>query len=373
MYLRSIYLFFVFFLLIRLQTQAENNITEPAKDSVKTCANKHRISIEPKIHYGFIMAHSPPILYLAQRHLAMYEFTVNFPTIGCKGWHRDYCNSLWGVSYLYSDLGNKKNLGGVHVLLGHFSFPLLQNKSTLFTFRLGTGAAWVEKPFNRVENFKNVAIGSHLNISMSGIFELRKKINERLGFTTGFGINHYSNGSAKVPNLGINVLSVTAGLTYRFVEVKNCKADSVKPFSRKWRMNIITDGGFRQTIPAGGRTYPAAVAMINISKQFSTKGKFGFGAEYQYSAALSKQVKGATDIASLSRIGINACYEQMIDRLAIVMIAGVYAYSKAKEDGPVYDRLGLRYYYKEHWIFNLSLKTHFANADFIDYGIGYQF
>ena len=63
----------------------------------------------------------------------------------------------------------------------------------------------------------------------------------------------------------------------------------------------------------------------------------------------------------------------MIDRLAVVMVLGTYAYSKAKEDGPIYDRIGLRYYCKNNLIVNFSLKTHFANADFLDFGIGYQF
>jgi hypothetical protein len=42
-------------------------------------------------------------------------------------------------------------------------------------------------------------------------------------------------------------------------------------------------------------------------------------------------------------------------------------------DDMFYHRLGLRYQFKEHLLLNLVLKSHWARADYIEYGIGYVF
>jgi hypothetical protein len=59
--------------------------------------------------------------------------------------------------------------------------------------------------------------------------------------------------------------------------------------------------------------------------------------------------------------------------LSFLFQAGVYPYTRYKDDGIIYSRLGLRYLFGKHILANITLKTHFAKADNIEFGLGYTF
>ena len=52
---------------------------------------------------------------------------------------------------------------------------------------------------------------------------------------------------------------------------------------------------------------------------------------------------------------------------------GYYAFQKAKPDGYVVSRIGVRYYSKSGVVAHFGLRTHFAVAYNFEYGLGYRF
>jgi hypothetical protein len=73
------------------------------------------------------------------------------------------------------------------------------------------------------------------------------------------------------------------------------------------------------------------------------------------------------------QIGAYAAYLVPLDRFHFVFGMGAYIRDKYSPEDPVYHRIGARYYLKNGIIFNLTLKSHFARADYLEYGIGYTF
>ena len=53
------------------------------------------------------------------------------------------------------------------------------------------------------------------------------------------------------------------------------------------------------------------------------------------------------------------------------MNIGHYLYSRYTDLSLIYTRLGLIYRINSHLLANVSLKSHMAKADFIEWGIGY--
>jgi hypothetical protein len=49
---------------------------------------------------------------------------------------------------------------------------------------------------------------------------------------------------------------------------------------------------------------------------------------------------------------------------------GYYLYNRYKDDGNIYSRLCLRYHFSDRYFAVLNLKSHFAKADYWEYGIG---
>jgi len=58
-------------------------------------------------------------------------------------------------------------------------------------------------------------------------------------------------------------------------------------------------------------------------------------------------------------------------QLAAFVQQGVYLYSLENLEGKLYQRIGIRRIMNEHLQFTASLKTHFAQADHLEFGILY--
>lgn len=336
-----------------------------------------QIAISAKVHRGFIFSHTPYISGLVQSHFNIYELTFSkFPN-NKKHWHHQYPMAYWGVSYVTSNLGYPKVLGNVHALLPHFNFPIIRRKKYLLKFQLGTGVGYFTKTFNRTTNYKNLAIGSHVAINMRGMFESKFTLSPHWQIVSSVGINHFSNAAFKTPNYGLNILSAMAGINYTFNKSKDTtnfanKNTTADGLANKWYTTSIASIARKQTSPAGGKNYYVGALQLSVCKQFTHKYRLGAGLEYNYNTALQREVH-ATDFASLSRIMIGVHNEFLIHRLSIVSVTGVNLYSKATSDGFIMNRLGLRYYFKNKLIANVSLKTYLGQADFFDVGVGYTF
>jgi hypothetical protein len=52
---------------------------------------------------------------------------------------------------------------------------------------------------------------------------------------------------------------------------------------------------------------------------------------------------------------------------------GYYIHDKFDADDELYHRLGMRYTFDNGLLLNFVLKTHWAKADYIEFGVGYNF
>jgi hypothetical protein len=71
------------------------------------------------------------------------------------------------------------------------------------------------------------------------------------------------------------------------------------------------------------------------------------------------------------RPGIHIGHQLEFSKLTVATQIGYYIYAKDKSDGPIYSRFALRYKLNSKLLLNLALKTHYAKADFIEWGVGY--
>ncbi len=166
-------------------------------------------------------------------HFPMFEISLQRATYGHNQWEAVYRYPLIGVSYLYTDLGNSSALGAAHAVFPFINFPLNSNLDNSLNLKLGLGLAYLTNKFDPTENFQNFAIGSHLNAAVSIYFDFRKKINRRSNLILSAGLTHFSNGSMKTPNFGLNILSLSAGYSFFLKKspiptlVENCCQNSI--------------------------------------------------------------------------------------------------------------------------------------------------
>lgn len=333
-------------------------------------------SIVARVHYGFLLAHRPRVEHLV-RHTSGFEISLSNQTTGKKLWQQYYQYPQTGFSYIFLDFDNPDVLGTAHGLMAFINFPFVRTNHFQFSMRMASGLGYLTKRFDRVENHKNDVIGSHLNAAIQFNFETRYKLSENLFLNFNIGMTHFSNGAFRTPNLGINNPSVNGGFTYQLHPIKEFVKTEHHAPDKSLQVDVLYATGVKENYPPAGKKFFAHTLSSTVMKAVGHKVRLGFGVDVFYDLSLIKEFKLADSTfnndAKIIRSGIHFDHELMVEKFAIIFQMGVYWLDHFKQDGAIYHRIGFKYLINQHLFANLTLKTHWAKADFVECGVGWKF
>lgn len=345
------------------------------------CANNYDTTyrkpvwLSMKYSYGFILPHHKSMERFTRNHVSLYEISAclnsEFSDRG-SGFHLKS-----GASYLFSSLSETRILGDVHAFVPWLEQTYYKNSFSL-SLRLGLGLGWVTNPFSLENNFQNTAIGSHLNAAILINSGLNYKPDDRWVWSTGLSFIHFSNGSTKQPNYGINLPMVYAGVSYNLVKERGnrrmVKNDSIV---NHFFIGFQVVGGKKQIFPVNGPDYftmlAAPYAGYRLTSGFSTM--MAFDVSYSDSDINFLKWKGVY-VSSKSEViksGLSVGFCQSYGPLGLSFRFGYYLHQLEDSDGPFYDILSLSYKVVRGLDARILLKTHFARADFVGGGLSYTF
>lgn len=329
-------------------------------------------------HFGFISPHNVLVNEIIKGHAQITELSFYQQTDGEKQWQRYFNYPKLGISAVYINSGNPISLGNIYGIFPYVDFPLNHWKIT-WNLKFGYGLGYIEKPFDRKTNYKNLAIGSHLNALIFMNSHWNVPVTEKITGSVGISLTHFSNGSLKRPNLGINIFSVNAGVSYYFGnQMVRQQTDEPTDEKREKKLShsILGTVGVKEVDPIGGNKYMVYNTSYNLLKVVSNKSSIGVGVDLSYNTSLEPLVLRIQkeDRGKLSNFnaGISGIYSMDLGKISLMFQTGGYVYRVYKQDNVVYTKIGTRYRFTDKLFFNLSLKTHFFVADFIEYGIGYR-
>lgn len=342
-----------------------------AQDSI---AYSHSLVVA--FHHGFLIAHRPMVQPLQKNKTNAIELMLEQQTTGNKEWHHIYGFPKIGVSAAVWELGNPEKLGKSVTLMPYVSFPIVRKRWMDIDFKFGWGLGYIEKKFDVEYNYKNVAIGTHLNSSLIAQPQLRFYPGNRVALTAGFALTHYSNGSTATPNLGLNFASATAALSWRFRDPAAIPKKQLSAFIRSRRVTIFASASSKQIYPVNGPAYFAASLSAGHAWQISYKSAFSVGADLFYDHSLYYKIRDQNlplnSSLEVFRGGFHGGYELTLSDLTLLLNMGVYLYSKIN-DGTFYHRIGLRYQINKNIFVCSNIKAHWGKADFIEWGLGWRF
>jgi hypothetical protein len=369
---------FVFFVLLLFQ------VTAKGQSQFEHRLFSPNLVIEAKVHYGFLYAQHTE-LELFNAHFPAFELVIEQMTWGKLQWERTYGYPLIGISMFYSAFGNNPSLGKVFALMPFINFPLYRHQNFTLGFRLAVGLGYVTKPFDRLTNFKNLAIGSNLNAAANLMFEARYRLNYWLTLTTGVCLQHLSNGSLKLPNYGLNAPLVNLGVALRPFRENNTIDDRfiapTEPFEAVVRhsveFNVGALLGYKNMQAVYGENYLVWHLFENTFIRVSPKSKFGLGLDVSYDPSQVKTLEmNGTPVSnklSVVRPGINGAYQMVMSRVGFIFNLGCYLAGKEKSNGPLYEKLAVQYNFSKDFFATVMLKVHWGRADYIGWGLGYKF
>lgn len=346
--------------------------------------SSYNFQLEGNVHYGFF----------AQHHLEMERFNSHFPayellfqraTFGKDMWEALYSYPFIGIGAWYSPLGGFEEVGESYALFPFINFPLNEEIQHSLNFRVGLGLAYLTNKFEPRKNYRNFAIGSHMNVIVSLHFNYRYRLTDFITLTASAGLTHFSNGSMKTPNIGINIPSFSVGLS-SFLSKPNPYLDRkllpelyLFEFDGKRWFSIepTLAVGYKDMTQQLGESFMVYHMSVNIMKPISLKGKFGLGIDASFDASHPAELKRKNiDYESNWQIvkpGITVIYEMVMSQTSFVFQLGSHLGGLENSRGNIYQKIGLKRYFNESLYGSITLTAHLGRADYIGFGIGYRF
>ena len=323
--------------------------------------------------FGFVMPHHSSIAYHVQDHILPVHLQWGIKTRGTKGWQREMGLPELGMGLFRSNLGNDNIYGHATALYGFASWPLYQPLN--LRYQIGFGIAHLTKLFDAQTNYTNIAIGSHLNIYFDATIKTHISLSQHWKVLYLLQFTHFSNGKLQSPNKGLNLITNNIGLSYHFGNLHPHKGYvAPAPLPPPHHISIWGGMGLKtisRDVP--GKKF-ASTLGVHYRKSFTAVTSWGGGLDLFYDETLRKAPQPNTSGRNTNfyQLGLHADLDKHIERFTITLQIGGYLYTPVTPEGPLYTRVGLRYNITNNLWGNLSLKSHYATASFIEWGIGYN-
>lgn len=338
--------------------------------------NLSELSYEFKYQRGAIMPHYKSFKQFMGNRIPTLELNAKWQLSGNKPWHASKKYPRIGFGLFYSDLQHKDILGyalGMHALS---EFRIVKYKPFSFSFRFSPGLVYLSKKYDMVHNRYNVGIGSHMNALIQAGFVLNTQISRQLSFAGGLSLIHFSNASFAMPNAGLNQLALSGALTYNY-SAPVIEKPVFPNFIPEHNFLMIASGGLHQYRFEDENLYFAGSLQAEYEYRITYGSSFSFGADLFYDDALryffdSPDFEGSKKLNDWYA-GMHLGYYFYMGDLSGFFHFGHYVKNRPAEGQNIYSRIGLRYIFAQTYIASLGLKTYYAKADFLEFGVGYYF
>lgn len=336
-------------------------------------------TVDINYFYGNIARHNDDIAHLITGHPEGTIISWNKKTFGYAQWEQDFNYPDHGFSFSYQNLKNEF-LGKNYALYAHYNLYFFKRN---LMFRIGQGIAYTTNPYDKEENFRNIAFGSRFMSSTYAMLNYKKEnIVDRFGLQAGLSLIHYSNANVKAPNTSMNSITFNFGINYRLEEnpVVYQKNERNTIFTEPIKYNMIFRTGINESDLVGSGQYPFYIFSFYADKRLNRKSSIQLGTEVFFSNFLKEFIRYRStallegdDIQGdedYKRAGIFAGHELFVNKISVVTQLGYYFYYPVDFEGRTYFRVGLKRYFGTKIFAALTLKSHAAKAEAVEFGIG---
>lgn len=342
---------------------------------------QHTSYIDLNYFKGNIALHNNDILHLINGHPEGFILSWNKKTYGFNDWEQRYNYPDYGITYAYQNMKNPDVLGSLSSLYAHYNFYFFKRN---LMFRVGQGLAYAENIYDKEENFRNIAFGSHLMSSTFMMLNYKKEcIIDRFGLQVGVSLIHYSNANVKAPNASTNSTVINLGLTYNLdeeePEYQKTLANNDRKFTEPIKYNFAFRTGVNESDIVDSGQFPFYIFSAYADKRINRKSAIQLGTDVFFSNFLKELIyyrsvsfpeDNLDGNEDYKRLGVFVGHELFVNKTSFVTQLGYYVYYPYDFEGKTYFRVGMKRYFTEKIFGALTLKSHGAKAEAVEFGIG---
>ncbi len=293
-------------------------------------------------------------------------------------WEKIYKYPQFGISLFYSTLGNKNVFGDEIALYPYFSILSHPNKKLHIENRLGLGLAYATRKFELSDNYENVAVGSHLNVHFRYHLGLQYDISPNLRVKTGINFHHFSNANMREPNLGLNMVSLSLGVSKALGKQEVRLTPETPTFHKSNQFLAILSFGGKHTRALQSDVFPTVSVAFEANRKLSHTFHFGTGIDVFYDASTKTEMPMDEQInfkpIDNFRTGIHISQALVYNKFSFILQEGLYLGLKDKVNQKLmYNKLILRYKFAPKFVAQLAVKSHLHILDFPECGFSYCF
>ena len=318
------------------------------------------------------------------KNYVSFDLKFGVKTFGNKYWHEslNYLSYGFGINQSFM---NTEVLGNPVAVYAFLNGPFYSYKKISINYEFNNGISINKQHYDKETNPNNDLVGSLINYYANIRVLIRYQISQRFDIDAGVHLLHNSNGAFALPNYGLNVYGVSAGLKYYFSDIKtdgkyirkeNKKFNGEVPGFKKniWSGFFVFGAKMAATPNNDSPLYPMWSVVMNYHKRYSISGSYGGGVDALYDGTIHT-FEGYENIANYEKIfyGIHLSHIVYISRFSVVTQLGVYVTEQSIKD-LIWTRLAIRYHFAENIFIQSNFKTKDGlRADFIGVGVGVSF
>ena len=145
------------------------------------------------------------------------------------------------------------------------------------------------------------------------------------------------------------------------------------------RLNLVFRTGVNESDVINSGQFPFYIFSAYADKRLGKISALQFGTDVFFSRFLKELIQfQAVSFPELEvdenddykRVGAFIGHELFINKMSVVSQLGYYLYYPFDFEGKVYNRIGLKRYFGDKWFAAITLKSHGAKAEAVEFGLG---
>ena len=367
---------------------------------------------------------------------------IELPSRQQRPWQQYLGNPTVGLGVSWLDFGKSENPGAAKLGMGFAIYPYIlldaiDTKHFQMRFKVAGGIGLVtehwytqedQDPDHYYEIGVNSIFGSTLNAYLNAAINLNVPITRYLALGGELGYFHMSNGRTCMPNIGVNALYGSVGVTATFNSKEEKKPVQFPSQPYGWALNITGAAGAQKAAIADpGRFFISSLhvgALYHVNNWYGV----GLGMDVFYNGAVTKNTdrtqycSGEYDIdgkmvdcttcgsekgpdysfGQTVRAGLALNNEFKFGLVTAIVDWGFYLYNPSRqiyydyhkdnygqvapkrplfyktphgaggEEAFHYIRLGAKFRVWDNLYLKAAMKCHLHIAEYIEFGVGYQ-
>lgn len=323
---------------------------------------------------GYILPEYQFLNYVVSDYTRTYEFSFLKQTKGKSEWEQLYHYPAYGFRFIYTDLGSPDVLGELVAAYPYFQVNIADFKKLKIYNQTGLGLSYVNKKFDLIDNYWNVAVGSHWNLHFNARFGLEYHLSKKLKIHSALSFDHFSNANTSEPNLGINMLTWNSGLSLAIGGITEMQTKDLSEIPKTIEQEFIVNIGGKHSRALSSNYYLTNSISYEVRKKYFRAFHLGIGADAFYDSSVEDQLLDShREYHPINQFqtGLHISQTIVYNRFSISLQEGIYlGLTEKVEHYSMYNRGIFKYWLTDNFSLRFSMKSHLHILDYPEIGIG---